>query len=123
MVGYVTLGSNDLERAIAFYDALLSGIGAKQFRNDGRIVVWGKEMGAGMLAVCKPYDEQTASVGNGTMVALAVDSRDAVRQIHAKALELGGSDEGEPGPRGDGGFFGGYFRDLDGNKLCAFCFG
>jgi predicted lactoylglutathione lyase len=75
-----------------------------------------------MLAVCTPYDAQPATVGNGTMVALAAGSRDRVRKLHARALELGGSDEGEPGPRGVGGHFG-YFRDLDGNKLCAFHMG
>ena len=123
MVGYVTLGSNDLERATAFYDALLGELGASQFMNDGRIVIWGKEMGAGMVAVCKPFDGGVANVGNGVMVALNAGSQDVVKMLHAKALELGGSDEGAPGPRGDGGFYGGYFRDLDGNKLCAFCFG
>jgi predicted lactoylglutathione lyase len=80
-------------------------------------------MGVGMLAVCTPYDEGRASVGNGVMVALTAEAREGVDRLHAKALELGGSDEGAPGPRGDGGFYGGYFRDLDGNKLCAFCFG
>jgi len=123
MVGYVTLGSNDLERAVSFYDALLGELGAKQFMNDDRMVIWGRDMGVGMLAVCTPYDEGRASVGNGVMVALTVEAREGVDRLHAKALELGGSDEGAPGPRGDGGFYGGYFRDLDGNKLCAFCFG
>jgi predicted lactoylglutathione lyase len=123
MIGYVTLGTNDLARATAFYDALLGELGASQFLNDGRIIVWGKEPAAGMLAVCKPYDEKEATVGNGVMVALNVGSREAVSSLHAKALELGATDEGEPGPRGDGSFYGGYFRDLDGNKLVAFCFG
>jgi predicted lactoylglutathione lyase len=123
MVGYVTLGSNDLERAVSFYDALLGELGAKQFMNDGRMVIWGRDMGVGMLAVCTPYDEGRASVGNGVMVALTAEAREGVDRLHAKALELGGSDEGAPGPRGDGRFYGGYFRDLAGNKLCAFCFG
>ena len=122
MVGYVTLGSNDLERAVAFYDALLAELGAKQVMNDGRIVIWSKEPGAPMLAVGTPHDERPATVGNGVMVALGAGSKEMARQLHAKALELGGSDEGPPGPRGDAGFYGGYFRDLDGNKLCAFCF-
>ena len=122
MVGYTTLGSNDLERAIAFYDALLESLSMKQIMNDGRMVVWASEMGKGMLAVCKPYDEQGASVGNGTMVALNAGSPEAVKALHARALELGATDEGEPGPRGGMGHFG-YFRDLDGNKLCAFHIG
>jgi len=117
MVGYVTLGTNDLERALAFYDALLAELGGKQIMNDGRIVIYAGGEGA-MLAVCKPYDEHAASIGNGVMVALNAGSQDMVKKLHAKALELGGSDEGEPGPRGVGGHFG-YFRDPDGNKLCA----
>lgn len=122
MLGYVTLGTNDLARAVAFYDALLGELGARQVMNDGRIVIWAKE-GSGMLAVCTPHDGKAATVGNGTMVALAGGDPEGVRRIHARARELGASDEGEPGPRGTGGFYGGYFRDLDGNKLCAFCFG
>ncbi len=123
MIGYVTLGSNDLGRATAFYDALLAELGASQLMNNERMVMWGSQPGAGMLAVCTPHDEQKAAVGNGVMVALNAGSQEAVRKIHAKALELGGSDEGEPGPRGEGGFYGGYFRDLDGNKLVAFHMG
>jgi predicted lactoylglutathione lyase len=122
MVGYVTLGSNDLKRATAFYDALLKELGASQFMNDGRMVIWGTKMGNGMLAVCTPFDEDAATVGNGVMVALHLETQEAVRKLHAKALELGASDEGAPGARGTGAFYGGYFRDLDGNKLCGFCF-
>lgn len=123
MIGYATLGTNDMEKALAFYDALLGPIGASQFMNDGRMVIYGKEMGVGMVAICTPFDENPATVGNGAMVALNVGTKDAVNAMHAKALELGGADEGAPGPRGDGPFYGGYFRDLDGNKLCACCFG
>ena len=123
MVGYVTLGTNDLEKAVAFYDALLAELGGKQVINDGRMVVWAGE-GGGMLAVCKPYDEKTASVGNGMMVALAAGSNEMAKKLYTKARELGATDEGEPGPRGDGGgFYGAYFRDLDGNKLVAFHIG
>ena len=118
MVGYTTLGTNDLERATAFYDALLSELGGKQLLNDGRMVVWGGD-GGGMLAVCKPYDEQEATAGNGVMVALAAGSQERAKQVYDRAIALGASDEGEPGQRA-GGFYGGYFRDLDGNKLCAF---
>ena len=88
-----------------------------------RMAMYGNQPGAPMLAVCIPFDEQPATVGNGGMVALQMESPEAVARLHAKALELGGTDEGAPGPRGDGGFNGGYFRDLDGNKLAAFCFG
>jgi predicted lactoylglutathione lyase len=87
-----------------------------------RMVMFGTERGAPMLGVCKPYDEKDATAGNGTMVALDVGSQEAVQKVYAKAIELGGTDEGEPGLRG-GNFYGGYFRDPDGNKLVAFTMG
>jgi len=122
MIGYVTLGSNDLERGAAFYDALLAEIGAKRVLANERLVMWAGGPGAPMLALCKPYDGKPASVGNGVMVALNVGSKEAVKKVHAKALSLGGADEGAPGPR-SGAFYGGYFRDLDGNKFVAFTMG
>ena len=118
MVSYVTLGTNDFERAAKFYDALLADVGAKRLMENERIILWGSP-GAALLAVCKPFDGKTASVGNGVMVALAASSPEQVSAIHSKALELGGTDEGAPGARGDGGMTIGYFRDLDGNKLNA----
>jgi predicted lactoylglutathione lyase len=122
VIGYVTLGTNNLDKAAAFYDALLAELGAKRLMEDkGRIIGWGTQPGSPMLMVTRPHDGKPATVGNGVMVALNVGSPDAVKKIHAKALQLGGTDEGQPGPRGTGGFHGGYFRDLDGNKLVAFC--
>lgn len=121
MIGYVMLGSNDLPRAIAFYDALLAEIGAGRFLESERFVAWANDPQQPGLCVCKPYDGQAASVGNGVMVALAVDKPETVDRLHAKALALGASDEGAPGPRQLDGFYGGYFRDLDGNKLNFFC--
>ena len=118
MISYVTIGTNDLDRAAQYYDALLAELGAKRMMENERIILWGTP-GAPMLAVCKPFDGSAASVGNGVMVALAASSAEQVAAIHAKALELGGTDEGAPGPRGDGGMTIGYFRDLDGNKLNA----
>ena len=118
MISYVTIGTNDLDRAAKYYDDLLSELGAKRLMENERIILWGAG-GAPMLAVCKPFDGSAASVGNGVMVALAASSAEQVAAIHAKALELGGTDEGAPGPRGDGGMTVGYFRDLDGNKLNA----
>ena len=123
MIGYVTLGTNDLERAAAFYDALLGELGAKRAMENERMIIWATEPSAPMLAVCKPWDGNEAVVGNGPMVALAAASKEDAAKLHAKALELGGTDEGAPGPRGDGSFYGGYFRDLDGNKLVAFIMG
>lgn len=122
MIGYAMLGTNDLDRAVAFYDAVLGEFGAKRGMSDpGRFVGW--TAGAGpMLAVTKPHDGNAATFGNGTMIALAVGSRENVDKVHAKALSLGGKDEGAPGVRA-GTFYGGYFRDLDGNKLVAFHMG
>ncbi|MDH5285450.1 MAG: VOC family protein [Betaproteobacteria bacterium] len=122
MIGYVTLGTNDLPRAAAFYDALLAEIGAKRLYDFGRAIAWGTAMDKPALSATLPFDGKPATVGNGVMVALVVDSKEKVARVHAKALELGGKDEGPVGPRGDG-FYAGYFRDLDGNKLNVFCMG
>ena len=120
MIGYVTIGTNQPEKAFAFFDELLSLIGGKRFMEDENFVAWmGPDPQACGLGVMRPHDGNDATIGNGVMVALAVDSEDMVKKIHAKALELGGTDEGVPGPRG-GGFYAGYFRDLDGNKFNAF---
>ncbi len=128
MIGYVTLGTNDLERARSFYDALLGEIGASrkmEFPETGFTLYGTGERRPG-LAVTRPYDGREATVGNGSMTAIAADSRATVDRLHAKALELGGTDEGPPGlrtPDGPGAFYGAYFRDLDGNKLCVFRMG
>jgi predicted lactoylglutathione lyase len=119
MIGYVTLGTNDLARAATFYDALLGDIGAKRQWDSQGGIGWGKSKGP-TLAVMKPFNGQAATIGNGSMTALAFRTTGEVDAVHAKALALGGDDEGAPGPRG-GNFYGAYFRDLDGNKLCAFC--
>ena len=121
MIGYITLGTNDLERATAFYDTLLAEIGAGRFMESDTFVAWATSPTAPALSLTKPFDGNAATVGNGVMVALAVDSNDKVDAIHKKALELGGTNEGDPGPRAIEGFYAGYFRDLDGNKLNAFC--
>ena len=122
MIGYATLGTNDLPRAAAFYDALLAEVGAKRLWDFGRGIAWGVAQDKPSLGIMKPYDGNPATVGNGVMVALIVDSRDKVGRVHKKALELGGKDEGAVGPRGEG-FCGGYCRALDGNKLNVFCMG
>jgi len=122
MIGYVTLGTNDLDRAARFYDALLAEIGAGRFMQDARFVAWAVAPDKPSLGVIKPWDGKPATVGNGVMVALVVDSPAKVDALYRKAMELGATDEGKPGPRGDG-FYAAYFRDLDGNKLNFFCFG
>lgn len=122
MIGYVTLGTNDLERACAFYDALLATIGFSRIFDEDGFVGWGTSMEEPALTITKPHDGNPATVGNGVMVALQMESKAAVDAFHAKAMELGATDEGAPGPRGDW-FYAGYFRDLDGNKLNGFIMG
>ena len=120
MIGYTCVGTNQLERAVAFYDDLLSLLGAKPLFKNDRGVGWGVSPDQPMFSVLQPFDGQAATVGNGCMVALAASHPEQVQALHARALALGGIDEGAPGPRGTG-FYGAYFRDLDGNKLAAFC--
>jgi catechol 2,3-dioxygenase-like lactoylglutathione lyase family enzyme len=120
VIGYVTIGTNDLPRAAKFYDALLGELGGKRFMEDERLIAWSAGGNSPGIGVCKPFDGRPATVGNGMMVALVVDSPEKVRALHAKALKLGGKDEGAPGTR-FGNFYAGYFRDLDGNKLNVFC--
>ena len=122
MIGYVTFGTNHFERAARFYDALLAELGAKRVMDFGSFIVWGNNPAAAMLSIIKPYDGKPATVGNGVMVALAAKSKEQVDAMYAKAIELGATDEGKPGPRGDG-FYAAYFRDLDGNKLNFFIMG
>ena len=120
MIAYVTLGTNDVPRAAAFYDALLAELGAKRVMDVGRGYLWGTAADKPMLGVLKPFDGKPSEAGNGPMVALGVASPEQVDRVYKKALELGATDEGAPGVRG-GSFYIGYFRDLDGNKLNAFC--
>ena len=119
MIGYVTLGTNDFDATTKFYDELLAELGAKRFMEMDNFIAWSTTPGQPSLAIIKPFNKEEASVGNGTMVALAVDSQDKVNAIYKKAIELGATDEGKPGIRG-GTFYAGYFRDLDGNKLNVF---
>jgi catechol 2,3-dioxygenase-like lactoylglutathione lyase family enzyme len=121
MIGYVTLGTNDLARAAKFYDALLAEIGAKRALESDRFVSWSAGQGSPSIGVIKPYDGNTATPGNGAMVAIAVDSQAKVKALYDKAVKLGAKDEGAPGLRW-GTFYAAYFRDLDGNKLNFFHF-
>ena len=119
MIGYATIGVNDMKRAVGFYDALLGEIGAKQIFGMDRIKFYGTSPTESMLAICIPYDEKPQNPGNGNMVAIPGGSREGVDKLYAKARELGATDEGEPGERGPS-FYGAYVRDLDGNKLCFY---
>ena len=120
MIGYVTLGTNHFDEAAKFYDELFALVGAVRIMESDRFIAWGTGMTSPAVSIAKPYDGKPATAGNGVMVALAMDSPQKVDAVHARALELGGTDEGAPGPRSDQ-FYAGYFRDLDGNKLNAFC--
>ena len=123
MIGYVTLGTNDFDKAVAFYDELFATIGAGRFLANDSFVSWSKGPESAGVSVTKPFDGQPATVGNGVMVAIMLDSPAEVDAFYQKALELGGTCEGPAGPRGEmPGFYAGYFRDLDGNKLNAFYF-
>lgn len=123
MIGYVTVGTNDLPRAAKFYDALAAEMGTGRMMEFDSFIAWGTPGGSAGIAATVPFDGQAATVGNGVMVALETADQAQVARLHAIALEQGGSDEGAPGPRGEGGFYAGYFRDPDGNKLAAFVMG
>jgi catechol 2,3-dioxygenase-like lactoylglutathione lyase family enzyme len=119
MIGYVTLGTNDLPRAAKFYDAIAAELGVGRMMDFETFIAWGAPGGAPGVGLTKPFNGEAASVGNGVMVALEAKDKEQVDRIYAIAMANGGSDEGPPGPRGDS-FYGGYFRDPDGNKLNAF---
>jgi len=120
MIGYVCVGTNDLKKAEGFYSQLLGIMGAKESYRGERGIGWGTAQDKPMLSVVLPFDGKAATVGNGVMVSLAAADADQVKTLHAKALALGGTCEGLPGDRGNN-FYAAYFRDLDGNKLSAFC--
>jgi catechol 2,3-dioxygenase-like lactoylglutathione lyase family enzyme len=126
MIGYVTLGTNDLPRAAKFYDAIAAELGTGRMMEFDGFIAWGTPGGAAGIGLTKPYDGNTATVGNGVMVALEAKDKEQVHRLHEIALAHGGTCDGPPGPRGDsgvGGFYAGYFRDPDGNKLNAFIMG
>jgi uncharacterized glyoxalase superfamily protein PhnB len=123
MIGYVTLGTNNFEKAAVFYDALFETIGAQRILQNEQFIAWSTGACQPGISLTKPFDGKAATVGNGNMVAINLDSQEKVNAFHQKAMELGATDEGTPGPRGDmTGFYAGYFRDIDGNKLNAFYF-
>ena len=125
MIGYVTLGTDDLDAARAYYDALFATIGGKrlmQLEDQRGFTMYGVDMRKPTVVITRPYDNQPMHVGNGNMVALVMDSKDKVDAFHARAIELGGTNEGDPGFRGDPrhGYYFAYFRDPDGHKFAVF---
>lgn len=119
MIGYVTLGTNDLAKSALFYDAIAAEMGVGRMMESDAFIAWGKPGGAAGVALTKPHDGNAATIGNGVMVALEAKDKEQVDRLHQIALANGGTCEGPPGSRGDQ-FYAGYFRDLDGNKLNAF---
>jgi catechol 2,3-dioxygenase-like lactoylglutathione lyase family enzyme len=122
MIGYVTLGTNDLARAAKFYDAIAKELGVGRMMEMESFIAWGKPGSGAGIGLTKPFDGKPATVGNGVMVALQAKDKAQVDRIYKLALSLGAKDEGAPGPRGDA-FYAGYFRDPDGNKLNTFVMG
>jgi catechol 2,3-dioxygenase-like lactoylglutathione lyase family enzyme len=122
MIGYVTLGTNDLARAAKFYDAIAAEMGTGRMMEFDGFIAWGSPGGAAGIGLTKPHDGNAATIGNGVMVALEAKDKDQVHRLYDIALANGGTCEGPPGPRGDT-FYAGYFRDPDGNKLNAFIMG
>jgi Predicted lactoylglutathione lyase len=124
MIGYVTVGTDDLPAATAFFDELFRVLDVPRcLEKPGRYVAWSRGPEQPALAVTVPWNKREATPGNGTMVALAVKTKEEVAALHAKALELGGVDEGAPcySADEDMGVYAAYFRDLDGNTFNAFC--
>ena len=122
MIAYTLVGTNDLPRAVAFFEALFAEFNAKHVWEGETGVAWSSGEHSQGIGVIKPFNGQPATIGNGTMVALHAASKEQVNRLHAKALALGGSDEGAPGQRSEG-FYAAYFRDPDGNKFAAVFFG
>ena len=123
MIGYVTLGTSDLARAARFYDAIAAEMGVSRMMEFENFIAWGAPGGGAGIGLTKPFDGKPATVGNGVMVALEARDKEQVHRLYDIALAHGGTDEGSPGPRGDGGFYAAYFRDPEGNKLNAFIMG
>ncbi len=121
MINYVMVGTNRFEEAVTFYDALMTAMGATRAYATEKNVGWGWGIGTPMFIVTRPFDQRRASVGNGSMIAFDVETPEAVDALHAKALALGGTSDGDPGPRGPQ-LYAGYWRDLDGNKFNFICY-
>ena len=119
MIGYVTLGTNDLPRAAAFYDKIPGALGVSRMMENDSFIAWGTPGGGAGIGLTKPFDGNTATIGNGVMVALECKDRAQVDEIYNLAISLGAKCEGPAGERWPG-FYAGYFRDPDGNKLNAF---
>ena len=122
VIGFVMVGTNDLEKSSKFYDSILAQLGMKRVTITERYIGYGhsSEDSGVKFYITKPHNKENANAGNGTMVALSAETKEAVDKFHKTALENGATDEGSPGPRSDGNYYG-YIRDHDGNKITARC--
>jgi catechol 2,3-dioxygenase-like lactoylglutathione lyase family enzyme len=129
MIGYVTIGALDADKARDFYDAVFAAIGSERKLEGGGWIGYGAAGGGKTMmdchtAICPPFDGKPARAGNGIMISYMAPSQDAVKAAHAGGLGAGGSDEGAPGFRpadATSGFYAAYLRDPTGNKICLFC--
>ncbi|WOE76532.1 VOC family protein [Alterisphingorhabdus coralli] len=119
MIAYSTLGTNDMDRSIRFYDAVFGAIGGVREVTGETWTRYGREGERAKVCLTPPYDGQAAQSGNGPMLAFETTDRASVDAFHAAALAQGGADAGEPGIR-EGTHYVAYVRDPDGNKLCVF---
>ena len=122
MIAYTILGTNNLVKSAAFYDALLGEVGCKRALEIPRVILYQGKEGTPFFCIAEPADGEPATAGNGTMISLGAGSKEEVDRLYSRAIELGANDEGKPGPRKNGAleFYAGYFRDPDGNKLNFF---
>jgi len=121
MIGYTTVGTDNIERSAKFYDPLFASLGANRAMQADDFVAWVSAENTPMFSIHTPANGQAATTGNGVMIALLAKNKAQVDAIYNQAITLGATDEGKPGPRGDSGFYAAYFRDLDGNKLNIHC--
>lgn len=120
MISYTMVGTRDIKKAGTFFDKVLGLLGAGRAMEFDSSIVWATAPDKPMFAVCLPHNGKEATVGNGTMISFSANSQDQVKDVYAAALANGGTSEGEPGPRGEGGYYMAYFRDPDGNKFALF---
>lgn len=120
MISHLTLGTNNIEQAEAFYSQILNVCNSEQIYKSDTVIFYQFPGSFTKLSITKPHDGKSAHSGNGTMLALKLEGKEKVEQMYNLAIKLGAMCEGQPGPRNGGAYFGAYFRDLDGNKIAAF---
>ena len=121
MFSFITLGTNNLKNSKIFYNELLQSINIKNVLETDRYIGYAKNSSLDKVEfyLMLPHNKKTATFGNGTMVTFSINSKEEVNMFYKLALQLGATDEGSPGPSHDEHYYA-YFRDLDGNKICAF---